>query len=153
VTDTRVLILPLPPPIVRPFLTRPVMGCGAILGRLFTSLADVLCELDDLTALRGAVASVGVHKARAAVASLWPGALVALTSAPSRGCNNQSGRPRLLMAAVLLLLFAILGDSSGASRLGDSSLWCRVPCTALGSSGALVGQSEESGDSFHVMCG
>jgi hypothetical protein len=28
-----------------------------------------------------------------------------------------------------------------------------VPCTALGSPDALVGQSEERGDSFHVMCG
>jgi hypothetical protein len=28
-----------------------------------------------------------------------------------------------------------------------------VPCAALGSPGALVGQSEERGDSFHVMCG
>jgi hypothetical protein len=32
-------------------------------------------------------------------------------------------------------------------------LWGRVPCTTLGGSGALVGQSEERGDSFHVMCG
>jgi hypothetical protein len=32
-------------------------------------------------------------------------------------------------------------------------LWGRVPCTALGGSGALIGQSEECGDSFHVMCG
>jgi hypothetical protein len=28
-----------------------------------------------------------------------------------------------------------------------------VPCTALGSSGAFVGQGEECGDSFHVVCG
>jgi hypothetical protein len=130
----------------------PTTGWGAILGRLFASLANALRELDDLTALRGAVASVGVHRARAAVASLWLGALVALAPAPSRGCDNRSGRPRLLTVAVLLL-FSILGDGSGASRLGDSSLWCRVPCTALGRSGALVGQSEESGDSFHVVRG
>jgi hypothetical protein len=57
------------------------------------------------------------------------------------------------MAAVLLLLFAILGDGTGASRLGDSGLWCRVLCTALGSSSALVGQSKESGDSFHIVRG
>jgi hypothetical protein len=126
---------------------------GAILGRLFASLANALRELDDFTALRGAVVSVGVHGARAAIASLWPGALVALALAPSRGCDNRSGRPWLLMATVLLLLFAILGDGSGASRQGDCGLWCRVPCTALYSSGTLVGQSEESGDSFHVMRG
>jgi hypothetical protein len=56
------------------------------------------------------------------------------------------------MAAVLLL-FAILGDGSGASRLVDSILWRRVPCTALGCSSALVCQSEESGDSLHVVRG
>jgi hypothetical protein len=58
------------------------------------------------------------------------------------------------MAAVLLfLLFAVLGGGTRATRLGDSGLWCRVPCTALGSSSTLVGQSEERGDSFHVVRG
>jgi hypothetical protein len=57
------------------------------------------------------------------------------------------------MTAILLLLFVVLGDDAGASRLGDSGLWRRVPCMALGSSGTLVGQSEESGDSFHVVRG
>jgi hypothetical protein len=32
-------------------------------------------------------------------------------------------------------------------------LWGRVPCPALGGSGALVDQSEENGDSFHVTRG
>jgi hypothetical protein len=40
-----------------------------------------------------------------------------------------------------------------ATRLGSSSLWGRVACTTLGGFGAFVGQSEERGDSFHVMCG
>jgi hypothetical protein len=58
------------------------------------------------------------------------------------------------VAAVLfLLLFAVLGDGTRATRLGNSSLWCRVSCTALGSSDTLVGQSEECGDSFHIMRG
>jgi hypothetical protein len=57
------------------------------------------------------------------------------------------------MAAVLLVLLAILGGGSGASHLGDSGPWCRVPCTALDSSGALVGQSEVGADSFHVVRG
>jgi hypothetical protein len=39
------------------------------------------------------------------------------------------------------------------SRLGNLGLWCRVPCTALGGPDTLVGQSEEHGDSFHVMRG
>jgi hypothetical protein len=54
---------------------------------------------------------------------------------------------------VLLLLFAVLSDGTRATRLGNPSLWCRVPCMALGSPGALVGQSEERGNSFHVMRG
>jgi hypothetical protein len=73
-------------------------------------------------------------------------------SGPSRSCDDRSSSLRLLVAAVLLL-FAVLGDGTRATRLGNSGLWCRVPCTALGSPGALVGQSEERGDSFHVMCG
>jgi hypothetical protein len=36
---------------------------------------------------------------------------------------------------------------------GSPGLWGRVPCTALGSSGAFVGQGEECGDSFHVVRG
>jgi hypothetical protein len=57
------------------------------------------------------------------------------------------------VAAVLLLLLAVLSDGTRATRLGNSGLWCRVPCTTLGSSGTLVGQSEKCGDSFHVMRG
>jgi hypothetical protein len=70
-------------------------------------------------------------------------------SAPSRSCNDQSGKMRLLTATIFLLLpFAVLGNGIEASCLGDFGLWRRVPCTALGGSGTLVGQSEESGDSF-----
>jgi hypothetical protein len=58
------------------------------------------------------------------------------------------------MAVVLLLLVvvAILGDGTRATCLGDSGLWCRVPCAALGSPGTFVNQSEEHGDGFHVRC-
>jgi hypothetical protein len=56
-------------------------------------------------------------------------------------------------AVLLLLLFAVLGDGTLATRLGNSGLWCRVPCTTLGSSGTLINQSEERGDSFHFMRG
>jgi hypothetical protein len=59
----------------------------------------------------------------------------------------------LLVTAVLLLLLTVLGDGTGATRLGIPGLWHRVPRTTLGGPGALVGQSEESGDSFHVMRG
>jgi hypothetical protein len=130
------------------------MGWGAILGGLLATLADALRELDYLAALQSAVATVGVHRACAAVSTLRPGALVALAPAPSCRCDDRSGSLRLLVAAVLLfLLFAVLGHGTRATRLGDLDLWCRVPCTALGSPGTLVGQSEECGDSFHVVCG
>jgi hypothetical protein len=56
-------------------------------------------------------------------------------------------------AVLLLVVVAALGDDTRATRLGNSGLWCRVPCTALDSSGTFVGQSEEHGDSFHIVCG
>jgi hypothetical protein len=56
------------------------------------------------------------------------------------------------MAAILLLLAIALGSGTRATRLGNSGRWCRVPCTAPGSSSILVSQSEERGDSFYVMC-
>jgi hypothetical protein len=49
--------------VVDPLLARPTTRWGAILGCLLASLADALRELDDLAALRGAVATVGVHRA------------------------------------------------------------------------------------------
>jgi hypothetical protein len=80
--------------------------------------------------------------------------LVALVSAPSRSCDDRSSRRQPLGAAVLLLfVFAVLRDGTRATRLGNPGLWCRVPCTALGSPGALVGQSKKRGDSFHIMRG
>jgi hypothetical protein len=59
------------------------------------------------------------------------------------------------MAAVLLLLllFAVLNDGTRATRRGGPGLWCRVPRMALSGPSALVGQSEESGDKFHVVRG
>jgi hypothetical protein len=54
---------------------------------------------------------------------------------------------------LLLFLLTVLGDGTRATRLGSPGLWGRVPCAALGGSGAFVGQSEECGDSLHVMRG
>jgi hypothetical protein len=54
-------------------------------------------------------------------------------------------------AVLLLVIVATLGDGTRATRLGNSGLWCRVPCTTLGSSGTFVSQGEERGDGFHVM--
>jgi hypothetical protein len=87
------------------------MGRGVILGWLLASLTDMFHEPDDLATFRGAVASVGMHGARAAVAPLWPGALVALAPSPSRGSDRWSGNLRLLIATVLLL-FVVTGDGS-----------------------------------------
>jgi hypothetical protein len=104
--------------------------------------------------LRGAVVTVGVHRAWAAATLLRPWALVAIVPAPGHGCNDQSGGSRLLVVAILLLfLLTVPGDGTRATRLGSPGLWGRVPCAALGDSGALVGQSEECGDSLHVMRG
>jgi hypothetical protein len=44
-------------------LARPATRRRAIPGGLLAPLADVLCELEDLLALRGAVATVGVNRA------------------------------------------------------------------------------------------
>jgi hypothetical protein len=49
--------------IVNPLLARPTMRWGAILGSLLAPLANALREFDDLVALCGAVATVGVHRA------------------------------------------------------------------------------------------
>jgi hypothetical protein len=82
---------------------------------------------------------------------MWPWALATLVPAPSRSYDDRNSRLWPLVAVVLLLLVAALGDGTRATRLGNSGLWCRVPCTALGSSGTFVGQSKERGDGFHVM--
>jgi hypothetical protein len=76
------------------------------------SLTDAFRELDDLAAFRGAVVSVGMHWARAVVASLWPRVLIALALSSSRGCDSRSGKLWPLIVVVLLLLFAILGDDT-----------------------------------------
>jgi hypothetical protein len=78
--------------------------------------------LDYLAALRGIVATIGVHGACAAVSTLRPRALIALAPGTSRRCNDRSGSLRLLVVAVLLLLFAVLRDGTRATRLGDPGL-------------------------------
>jgi hypothetical protein len=45
------------------------------------------------------------------------------------------------------------GGRHRATRLGSPGWWGRVPCTTLDGSSAFVGQSEECGDSLHVMRG
>jgi hypothetical protein len=49
--------------VVDPLLARSATRWGAILGSLLAPLTDALRELDDLAALRGTVATVGVHRA------------------------------------------------------------------------------------------
>jgi hypothetical protein len=140
--------------VVHLFLVGAVARRGAVFGRLLAPLADAFCEVNDLAALHGAVATVRVHRACTAATSLRSRAFVAVALASGRCCDHQSGGPRLLVVAVLLLfLLSVPKDGPRATRLGSSSLWGRVSCTALGGSGALVGQSEERGNSFHVMCG
>jgi hypothetical protein len=76
-------------------------------------LADLPCEFDNLTAVGGTVAAVGVHWACATAALLGPWALVALTLAPSRGSGDWSSELWLLVVATLVSLFLFafaLGD-------------------------------------------
>jgi hypothetical protein len=59
------------------------------------------------------MATVGVHRAWAAVTLLRPWVLVAIVPAPGRGYNDQSGGPRLLVIVVLLLfLLTVPGDGT-----------------------------------------
>jgi hypothetical protein len=73
-----------------------------------------------------------MHRACAAVSTLRLGALIALAPAPNCRCDDRSGSLWLLVAVVLLLLllFAVLGDGTQATRLGDPGLWCRVVALA-----------------------
>jgi hypothetical protein len=89
------------------------MRWGAIPGRLLAPRADTLCEVDDLATFCGAVATVGVHEACAAVTPRWSWAFQNVAPAPSRSCHDQSGGVRLLVVAVLFLLFlAVLCDGT-----------------------------------------
>jgi hypothetical protein len=141
---------------VGPLPTRPAARRRDVLGGLLAPLDDTPREFDNLTAVNDTMATVGVHWACATVASLGSWALVALTLAPGRDSGDWSSKLRLLVAAVLVSLFflaATLGDGIRAAHLGNPSLWCRVPSTALGYSGTFVSQSEERGDVVHIMCG
>jgi hypothetical protein len=59
----------------------------------------------------------------------------------------------MVVTVLLLFLFTVPGDGTRATHLGNSGLRGRVSCMALGGSGAFVDQSEECGDSLHVMRG
>jgi hypothetical protein len=69
-------------------LARPATRRWAILGGLLVPLADALRELQDLSAFRGAMATVGVDRAWPTVTSLLPWALVALVPPPSRSYSD-----------------------------------------------------------------
>jgi hypothetical protein len=92
-------------------LARPTTRWRAILGGLLAPFADALRELQDLPALQGTMASVGVDKARPTVTSLLPGALDTLIPAPSRSYGDRSTRLRSIVAAVLLLATALGGGT------------------------------------------
>jgi hypothetical protein len=49
--------------VVHLFFARPATRRGAVFRRLLTPLTDAFCEINDLATLRGAVATVGVHRA------------------------------------------------------------------------------------------
>jgi hypothetical protein len=74
------------------FLARTVTRWGAVLGRLLTPLtgvfADAFHEINDLATLCGAVATVGVYRARAAITPLRSWAFVAIAPALGRSCDD-----------------------------------------------------------------
>jgi hypothetical protein len=86
---------------------------------------DTFRKINDLTTLHGVVATIGVHRAWAAVTLLRPWALVAIVPAPGRGYNHQSGGPRLLVVMVLLLF--LLTVSGTAPEPPD---WVALVCGA-----------------------
>jgi hypothetical protein len=112
VIDTRALVLPWLLHRRRPSSYQANDGAGSHPWTVHASLTDAFREIDNLTTFRGAVVSVGMHGARAAIASLWLRALTVLAPSPSRGCGSRGGKRQPLMAAILLLLFAILGDGT-----------------------------------------
>jgi hypothetical protein len=70
-------------------------------------------EVDDLVTFCGAVATVGVHVACAAITPWWSWAFAAVAPTPSRSCHDQSGGVWLLVAAILFLLFlAVLSEGT-----------------------------------------
>jgi uncharacterized membrane protein len=84
----------------------------AVLGRLLTPLADAFRKINDLAALRGVVATVGVYRARADATPLRPWAFVVVAPAPGRSCNDQSGGSRLLVVAILLLFLLLVSGAA-----------------------------------------
>jgi hypothetical protein len=60
----------------------------AVLGKLLASLTDAFREVNDLATLRGAMATVGVHRAWATVTPLRLWAFVAVALAPGHGCDH-----------------------------------------------------------------
>ena len=65
-----------------------MMGRRVVLEGLLAPLADAPCEFDNLTAVGGSVAALGVHWARVTAVTLGPWALAALALAPSGGGSN-----------------------------------------------------------------
>jgi hypothetical protein len=65
-----------------------MVGRRAILEGLLAPLADAPCEFDNLTAVDGSVAALGVHRACVTAVSLGPWVLAALALAPGSGSSN-----------------------------------------------------------------
>jgi hypothetical protein len=135
-------------------LARPPRWGGVILGGLLASLADALRELQDLTPFEDAVAGPRMDKTRPRVAKLLVRTLAALVLAPGR-CRRSTRSSSLWLVCTAVLLVLLLastrGSSTGAPRLGGTSLRGRVPRTALCCPGTLVRQGKQGGDSLHLM--
>jgi hypothetical protein len=56
------------------------------------------------------------------------------------------------MVFLVLFLAVAQGSDTGPAHLSGTSVRCRVPRTALCSTGTFVCQGKQGGDSFHLMC-
>jgi hypothetical protein len=151
VTSTRGLAQPQLPRRRYLFLARAATRWGAILGRLLSPLTDALvdafCEINDLATLRGAVATVGVYRARAAVTPLRPWAFVAVAPAPSRSRNDQRSRLRPFVVVTLLFLFVVPGGSTRATRMGSLGLWAECHARPSAALAHLLARAKSVGQS------
>jgi hypothetical protein len=70
--------------VVHLLFVRPTARRGAVFGRLLAPLADAFCKVNDLATLRGAVATMRVHRAWTAATLLRPWAFVAVALVSGR---------------------------------------------------------------------
>jgi hypothetical protein len=134
-------------------LAGPPWRGGAFPGGLVAPLAKALCELLDLAALGGAVASPRMNRARPGVGALLLWALASGVLAPGLAAATAGPPIRDLSKPHSSCSFSCCyqGQRHWAYSSERDLPGCRVPRTAFCSPGAFVRQSEQGGDGFHLM--